>query len=37
LGKNPKIDKAVIRWPSGKIQTLDELSSDQLYKVQEQL
>ena len=37
LGKNPKIDKAVIRWPSGKIQTLDKLSTDQLYKVQEQL
>ena len=37
LGKDPKIEKAVIRWPSGKTQTLDKLSSDQLYKVQEPL
>jgi len=37
LGKDPKIDKAVIRWPSGKTQTLDKLSTDHLYKVQEQL
>ena len=25
LGKNPQIEKAVIRWPSGKVQTLDDL------------
>jgi hypothetical protein len=23
LGKNPQIDKAEIRWPSGKIETID--------------
>jgi hypothetical protein len=35
LGKDPQIEKAVIHWPSGKSQTLDKLSADQLYKVQE--
>jgi enediyne biosynthesis protein E4 len=35
LGKDPQIEKAVIRWPSGKRQTLDKLFADQLYKVQE--
>lgn len=35
LDKNPKIDKAVIRWPSGQIQTLDNLAVDQLYKIKE--
>jgi enediyne biosynthesis protein E4 len=37
LGKDPKIQKAVIRWPSGKRQTLDNVSANQLYKVQEPL
>ena len=37
LGRDPKVDKAVIRWPSGKTQTLDNVSTDQLYKVQEPL
>ncbi|HEX6805730.1 MAG TPA: CRTAC1 family protein [Terriglobales bacterium] len=37
LGKDPQIEKAVIRWPSGKTQTLDKLSSNQLYTVQEPL
>ena len=37
LGRDPKIEKAVIRWPSGKTQTLDNVSTDQLYKVQEPL
>jgi len=27
----------MIRWPSGKTQTLDNVSTDQLYKVQEPL
>ena len=36
LGKNPQIEKAVIRWPSGQIQTLDNLAPNQLYKVKEQ-
>ena len=35
LGTNPQIQKVVIRWPSGKTQTLNNLSADQLYKVQE--
>lgn len=35
LGKDPKIEKAVIRWPSGKVQTLDKLSPDQIYKIKE--
>jgi enediyne biosynthesis protein E4 len=35
LGKNPQIEKAVIHWPSGKVQTLDNLSADQMYKIKE--
>lgn len=35
LGRDPKIEKAVVRWPSGKIQTLDHLTTDQLYKIKE--
>ncbi len=35
LGKDPMIEKAVIRWPSGTIQTLDHLTPDQLYQVKE--
>jgi hypothetical protein len=35
LGKNPKIGKAVIRWPSGGVQTLDDLTPDRLYTVKE--
>jgi enediyne biosynthesis protein E4 len=35
LGRNPQIEKAVIHWPSGQIQTLDKLSPDQLYKITE--
>ncbi len=35
LGKNPQIDKVVIRWPSGKTQTLDHLTPDKLYKIKE--
>jgi len=35
LGKDPQIEKAVIHWPSGKIQTLDNLKPDQLYHVKE--
>ena len=37
LGRDPKIEKAVIRWPSGKTQTISNVSTDQLYKVQEPL
>jgi len=37
LGKDPQIEKAVIRWPSGKTQTLNNLSADQLYDLKEPL
>ena len=37
LGKNPLITSAVIRWPSGKIQTLQGIAPDKLYKVKEPL
>ncbi|MDW5266573.1 MULTISPECIES: CRTAC1 family protein [Acidobacteriaceae] len=35
LGKNARIEKAVIRWPSGRVQTLRNLVSDKLYKIEE--
>jgi hypothetical protein len=35
LGKDPRIEKAVIRWPSGQVQTLEHLGPNQLYKVEE--
>src|SRR6202790_117130 len=35
LGKNPRIEKAVIRWPSGKVQTLENLVAGKLYNVRE--
>ncbi|HEY1462360.1 MAG TPA: CRTAC1 family protein [Terriglobales bacterium] len=35
LGKNPQIEKAVIRWPSGKIQTLEKPAANQIYKLKE--
>lgn len=35
LGKNPQIEKAIIHWPSGKIQTLNDLKPDQFYNVKE--
>ena len=35
LGKDPKVEKAVIRWPSGKTQVLDNPVPGQLYKVME--
>jgi enediyne biosynthesis protein E4 len=35
LGKNPQIEKAVIRWPSGKVQTLHSLVPGKLYKIEE--
>jgi hypothetical protein len=37
LGNNPQIEKAVIRWPSGKIQDLGKLAPNQLYTVKEPL
>jgi hypothetical protein len=35
LGKNPRIDKAVIHWPSGKIQTFENLQPNQIVHVKE--
>jgi len=35
LGKDPQIEKAVIRWPSGTIQTLDKPAPDQIHEVKE--
>jgi hypothetical protein len=35
LGKNPRIEKAVIRWPSGKVQTVENLAAGKLYNVRE--
>jgi enediyne biosynthesis protein E4 len=35
LGRNPQIDKAMIRWPSGKIQTIDKPATGQLHKIKE--
>jgi hypothetical protein len=35
LGKNPVITNAVVRWPSGKIQTLQAIVPGKLYKVKE--
>ena len=35
LGKDPQIEKAVIRWPSGTVQTLDHPAFDQIHNVKE--
>jgi hypothetical protein len=35
LGKDPHVEKAVIRWPSGKIQTIDNLAVNQILKIKE--
>ena len=35
LGKYPQIEKVVIRWPSGKIQTIVKPAADQLHKIKE--
>jgi enediyne biosynthesis protein E4 len=35
LGKNPRIEKAVIRWPSGKTQTIDKPAANQLLHIKE--
>jgi len=35
LGKNPQLEKAVIRWPSGKTQTFDKPASGQLHMIKE--
>jgi hypothetical protein len=35
LGKDPKIEKAVIRWPSGKVQTVTNLKLGQINPLKE--
>ena len=35
LGKSPRIDKVVIRWPSGFVQTLKDLAPNRLYNIKE--
>jgi hypothetical protein len=35
LGKSPHIDKVVIRWPSGRVQTLEQPAAHQLHKIKE--
>src|SRR5277367_1923164 len=35
LGKDPHVEKAVIRWPSGKIQSIDHLGVNQILKIKE--
>jgi hypothetical protein len=35
LGKNVQLKGAVIHWPSGKVQTIDSLTPDKLYTIEE--
>jgi hypothetical protein len=35
LGKNAQVDKVIIRWPSGKVQTLDKPTLGQVNKIKE--
>jgi enediyne biosynthesis protein E4 len=35
LGTNPQIEKVLIRWPSGKLQTIDKPAANQLHKMKE--
>src|SRR6202047_3868927 len=35
LGKTSQVDKVVIRWPSGNVQTLDKPNVDEIHKVKE--
>jgi len=35
LGRDPRIEKAVIRWPSGKVQTIDQPGVNQVHKIKE--
>lgn len=35
LGKDPHIEKAVIHWPSGTVQTVKDLKPDKLYHIEE--
>jgi hypothetical protein len=35
LGKDVQLKSAVIHWPSGKVQTIDSLTPDKLYRIEE--
>jgi hypothetical protein len=35
VGKNPQLEKAEIRWPSGKVETIDKPVAGQTYKIKE--
>jgi len=35
LGRNPHLEKAVIRWPSGKVQTVEKPATGQLHRMKE--
>jgi hypothetical protein len=35
LGRNPRIEKVIIRWPSGKVQTIEGPAAGQLHKMKE--
>ncbi len=35
VGKNPRLEKAEIRWPSGKVETIEKPLSGQTYKIKE--
>jgi hypothetical protein len=35
LGKNPRLERAVVRWPSGKLETIEKPATGQLHKIKE--
>jgi hypothetical protein len=35
LGRSPRIEKAVIRWPSGRVQTIEAPTAGQIHRVEE--
>ena len=35
VGRNPQLEKAEIRWPSGKVETIDKPAAGQTYKIKE--
>ncbi|AXC15234.1 hypothetical protein ACPOL_5990 [Acidisarcina polymorpha] len=35
LGKDPRLEKAVIRWPSGRVQEMDDLRAGEIYQIKE--
>ena len=35
LGRNPRLERAVVRWPSGKLQTIERPATGQLHKIKE--